>query len=381
MANTATNKIASKTPKVYAYGMVNDAMATMVAQMLDVYSSMSDCIDLHVNSIGGSTFHGTAVRSCIKGCSVPVDVYIDGVAASMGGFMSLCGRKVYMSKYARIMLHEARTLDGGTSEELRANADLTDAVNNDLVAMVCERTGMTDDDVRAKFFNGKDNWITAQQAVDMKLVDGIYDLDEVNMPMAASHVEVYAILSDAHSNGVFKNKNYMEIKLPNEVVAALNLQPGYDVNAVTTGVLALAQKNNALNLELTAFRTAAAATAKNEVLALLATATTEKKITAEFKEVLASQYENNPTGLKAVLAAMPGYVSVVEQMNQNNKNREGKVAYTPQVMALMTEGYDKLDKGDKLAQLKELNEDAYLELYEQKFKCKPNESVKTRVKK
>ena len=249
MGKKTTIKAASKAPKVYAYGMVSDAMATMVAQMLDVYSTMGDHIDMHVNSIGGSTGHGTAVRNCVKNCDVPVDIYIDGVAASMGAYLALSGRKVYISKYARIMLHEARMAEGGTASELREMADETDDVNNNLVGMVCERTGMSDADVRARFFNGKDNWLSAQEALDLKLVDGIYDLDEVNVPNAANHVEVYAILAEAHSNGVFKTDNYMEFKPAKEVLAAVGLKEGATETEYNMAVLALAKSNNDLTLQ------------------------------------------------------------------------------------------------------------------------------------
>jgi len=372
MAKTPSKKANKNIPVVYAYGVVNDAMASQVAYSLDYYSSVAESIDLHLNSSGGSIYHGAAVYNCIKNCKVPVDVYIDGVAASMGGYLALAGRKVYMSKYARIMLHEGAMLEGGTAEELRDMANEVDACNNNLVAMTCARTGMTEADVKSRFFNGKDNWLSAKEAVAMKLVDGIYDIDEVNVPEAANHIEVYARLTEAYQNGVFKIENYMpEFKMPKEALAAVGLSEGASEAEYNKAVMALAKSNSDLTLQLQKQKDDAA---QKEVESLLAQAVEKKQITVELSGVLAVQHAGKPESVKAVLAAMPGYVSVNDQLNTQSVQRGGGASYKPEAVALMKEGWDALHKTGRLKSLIAADPAAFRELYKVKYGFYPNES-------
>lgn len=377
MAKTTTKKDVKKDiPVVYAYGFVSDAMASQVASMLDIYSSMNPpCIDLHVNSAGGSTGCGTAIRNCIKNCRVPVDIYIDGVAASMGAFMALSGRRVYMSRYARMMLHEGRVIEmDGTASDLREMADEVDAANNNLMAMTMERTKMSEADVKDMFFNGKDNWFSADEAKKLGLIDDIYDIDEVNVPQAANHIEVYAVLSEAYQNGLFNTKNdtMPEFKMPKEVLAAVGLQEGATETEYNMAVMAVVQKNSDMTLQLEQQRVEAVT---KEVTAMLTGAVEGKKITAELSNVYAVQFANNPSGLKAVLAAMPGFVSVSTQINQQDVNNgNSQVQFKPEVVALVKEGWDALHKSNRLVSLKQADPVAYKELYKTKYGCYPNES-------
>ena len=55
-----------------------------------------------------------------------VTIYIDGLAASIAGIIALCGKPLYMNKYARIMLHRVSGGSYGNADELRKAADLAE---------------------------------------------------------------------------------------------------------------------------------------------------------------------------------------------------------------------------------------------------------------
>ena len=101
---------------------------------------------------------------------------------------------------------------------------------------------------------------------------------------------------------------------------------------------------------------------------MLDVALTDKKISAQQKTVFAKQYAGKPEDLKEVLATMGTFVSINDKLTPGSKGE-----YTPKVQALMDKGWDALHKGGGLAELQELDPNAFVALYEGKYGYKPNE--------
>jgi len=370
---TAKRNTANYTPKVYAYGMINDDMAARIADELQAYEG-SGCerIQLRMNTPGGSIGAGTGIYNTIKACAVPVDIYIDGMAASMGAYIAMAGDKVYMSKFARMMLHEGRSGEGGTADELREMATEVDANNANLLAMTCAKTGRPEAEIKAKFFNGKDNFIGAVEAKALGLVDDIYDLNEVKGLATATDFTVYAIMDAAYQTGLFnhQNEDNMEaIQVSKEVVACLGLKRNYDMAAIEAGVLALNKKYTDLLDQMEEQETA---NMKQQITTLLEGA--KNNITAQQRRLFEAKYATDPEGLKAMLKTM-GFTSVTTIINNASPERGGEASaeYTPEVKALMAKGYKALWKSGELGRLKAKDENAYLALYQEEHKCLPNE--------
>lgn len=150
-------------------------------------------INLRINSYGGSVDEGIAIFNAIKNCKVAIDTYIDGIAASMASLIALAGRKVYISKYARLMTHKPSGGAWGNAAELRATADEIDAVEVILNEMICAKTGMKPEAVTAKFLNGKDVFFYGADAVTAKLCDDVYDAAKVEEQLAdvTDHKEMW----------------------------------------------------------------------------------------------------------------------------------------------------------------------------------------------
>ena len=363
---TKQNTSNEQVPEVLIYGMITGDMAAKVAEQIKFYESFADQINVRLNSPGGSIYDGLAIYNCLKNCSVPVDVYIDGIAASMGAYIAFAGRKIYISKYGRVMVHEGNTPQGGTATELRETADMLEGCNKNLMDITMKRTGLAEAEVKAKFFNGQDNWYTAVQAKNINLVDDIYDLDGVDVAEAASHTEVYAMVAQWNDQPKSLNTINMSNKMTPEALAELGLNASASDTEINA---ALINRNTLLSQKLKAQEEAGK---KKEVGELLASALTAGKITAEFKAELESQYGTNPEGLGKILTKMPAFSSVSEAVNTQNTNRGGDGSYKPEAVALMKEGWDALDKSGRLKQLKQTDETAYLALYKQKFGYEPN---------
>ena len=166
----------------------------------------------------------------------------------------------------------------------------------------------------------------------------------------------------------FKNSttNNMDNKMTPEALAEL----GLTASATPTEVnAALMNRNSLLSQKLKAQEDDGK---KKEVGVLLSAALDAGKITAEFKTELESQYGTNPEGLGKILAKMPAFRSVNDTLERQDIDRGGDGNYKPEAVALMKEGWDALDKSNRLKNLKNADHAAYLALYKQKFGYEPN---------
>lgn len=139
-------------------------------------------IEVRINSQGGDVFSGMAIYNALRQSKSDITIFIDGVAASIAAIIALCGKPLYMSPYAKLMLHNVSGGTYGNAKELRQIADQMEVLQTNLATMIADRLGMEADGVASKYFDGEDHWITASQAMEMKLVDGIYDMEAVEDP-------------------------------------------------------------------------------------------------------------------------------------------------------------------------------------------------------
>ncbi len=97
-----------------------------------------------------------------------------------------------------------------------------------------------------------------------------------------------------------------------------------------------------------------------EITTSLDRALEDKKITVELRDKLANDYAANPEGLKALLAAMPAYRSIMEHLKSKQQDKtEAQWQW---------DDYEKNDPaGKKLKELKANDPVKYKELFEKKF--------------
>lgn len=128
-----------------------------------------------INSPGGSVDSGFAIWDQIKMLSSPVYTLVTGLAASMGSLLSLVSGKGkrFATANSRIMIHQP--LIGGVIRGQATDLDIqakemlkTRAIIVDLYSDATGRDAKTIE----KAIN-RDNWMTAQEALDFGLLDQI----------------------------------------------------------------------------------------------------------------------------------------------------------------------------------------------------------------
>ncbi len=129
-----------------------------------------------VNLYGGSITEGIPVYNHIKETAkagkIKITGKIEGLAASMGSIiaMAIPVDDLEMGNMSRIMNHKARGGAYGTADEVRNGADTIQGYEDDMISILAERTGLSDEEVRGKWMDGLDHYIKSTEAKKLKLV-------------------------------------------------------------------------------------------------------------------------------------------------------------------------------------------------------------------
>ena len=134
-------------------------------------------IDVYVNSQGGSVFAGFAILNALNSATAAgraVNIYVSAMAASIASYITagVKGAKVYLSGNGKLMFHAPWTGVVGSREQLLDTADLLGKMEDDIVAAVESRGAKHD---KVWFAAGRAKWMSAKEAVEAKLADGIAD--------------------------------------------------------------------------------------------------------------------------------------------------------------------------------------------------------------
>lgn len=156
--------------------------AADIRQQLDEIGQNHDLVHLRINSPGGLLSEGIAIVNTILQSKVPVEVYIDGIAASAAAVIALTGRKVYAATNALLMFHNCSGWAWGNAKELRETAKACDAFDASMATTIAERTGMSAEEIQSEILNYTDNWFTAAQALEKGLIDETIGMQSEGVP-------------------------------------------------------------------------------------------------------------------------------------------------------------------------------------------------------
>lgn len=136
-----------------------------------------DELNVYINSDGGDAFAGQAIYSMLKRYKAQVNVYIDGLAASIASVIAMAGDRVYMPANAMMMVHNPWTFALGDAVDLRKMADDLDKVRESILTVYREKTGL--EDKKLIEIMDSETWMTAQEAIDYGFIDGIEEQKQV----------------------------------------------------------------------------------------------------------------------------------------------------------------------------------------------------------
>ena len=156
---------------------VNDATASLVvAQLLYLEAQDPDKdISFYINSPGGSVTAGMAIYDTMNFIKCDVSTVCIGMAASMGAFLLSAGTngKRFALPNSEIMIHQPLGGAKGQATDIKIQAELILRTRDRLNAILAKNTGKTIEEIARD--TERDNYMTAQQALEYGLVDKVID--------------------------------------------------------------------------------------------------------------------------------------------------------------------------------------------------------------
>ncbi|EFR31088.1 ATP-dependent Clp endopeptidase proteolytic subunit ClpP [Eremococcus coleocola] len=158
-------------------GEVNDAMAnSVIAQLLFLDAQDPDKdIYLYINSPGGSVTAGMAMYDTMQFINADVQTIVIGMAASMGSVLLAAGTKGkrWALPNAEVMIHQPLGGAQGQATEIEIAAKHILLTRDRLNKILSDATGQDLEVIQKD--TDRDNFMTAQQALDYGLIDGIME--------------------------------------------------------------------------------------------------------------------------------------------------------------------------------------------------------------
>lgn len=159
-------------------GITASAVSDAIAQ-----AGAHDSVTLRINSPGGDAFEGVAIYNVLKNHGKPVNVCVDGLAASAASIVAMSGDTICMGTGSMMMIHPAQGMAMGDAKAVREFADTLDQVSASIADIYVERTKNSKKSVTDMM--NAETWMSAKEAVkngfatevsDGKKVSNAFDL-------------------------------------------------------------------------------------------------------------------------------------------------------------------------------------------------------------
>ena len=161
---------------------IDDYVANVIqAQMLFLDSlNPKQPIQMYINSPGGSVTAGLGIYDTMQYVSPDVSTICTSMAASMGAVLLSSGaegQRVALP-HCRVMIHQPAGGMQGQVSDMQITYDLFKSLQKELYTILAENTGQEYEKIQQDC--DRDNWMTAEEAVEYGLVDEMISGREVS---------------------------------------------------------------------------------------------------------------------------------------------------------------------------------------------------------
>ena len=304
----------NNTACILIYGDIGDwgeiTSADVVAELIELQEQYGQ-IDVRINSQGGDVYSGIAIINAFKNSTANITIYIDGIAASMAAVVALCGKPLFMSKYARIMLHSVQGGAYGTRDELQGTIEQMEALEDTLSDFIAGRIKKTKEEIKNLYFDGKDHWIKADEALELGLIDGIYDVDPIAED--SSNEQVYKIFNNRLEKPKNK-KDDMNLEEIKKRPTFANCATEVDVLRQMDALEEQAGKVPGLEAKILVFENKAKETEEAEITAFLDTAINEERIKEPQRTYFHNLMKTDREGTENYIKSLKGKKKVMDNL-------------------------------------------------------------------
>ena len=269
-------------------------------------------LTIRMHCYGGSVFEGNVIYNAMQRSSLNLTIIIDGVAASMGLYVLPAIAEVYIVENGFGMAHRPSAMEGGDADAHLACAKLLQDMETNFLKTLTERTSMTKDELKAKWFDGKDHWLNADEMVKYGFAKG-------KVPATAKSIQILDNeitqgltvegMYDRFAACLMHTNNINEIEMKKKLIEAFNLQ-GVTAESSETDIIAkLQEKHSGLETRLSTLEAEAKAKTTATIKTLLDNAKVpEGDLRKTYEEIGLAQGVDK---LSAILGAKPTNVNPI----------------------------------------------------------------------
>ena len=159
--------------------VIDEDVANIInAQLLYLNSIGDDDIKMFINSPGGSCIDGLAIYDVMNFVTPDISTYCMGMCASMASILVSSGTKGkrYILPNGEVMIHQLRGGSQGVMADMKIDVAHAEQTQNKLYNILAKNTGKTFAQIEKDA--DRDNWFTAEAAVEYGLIDKIVTKSE-----------------------------------------------------------------------------------------------------------------------------------------------------------------------------------------------------------
>lgn len=216
-----SDKAKNDAGEMYIYGDISDEKwfdeDVTPKSIRDALSEMGAVknLDIHINSYGGSCVAGNAIINILdnyrKKNGTSLNVYIEGIAASMGSGIASVGDKVYMASNSLFMVHKPLCMAYGNADDLEKTIQVLQKTEDGLIQNYMRRFKGTEDELRQMLQD--ETWLSADEAKEWGFVDEV--IEGAKIAASAKGIKIGEQVFENKVADMIKNK-YPDIKLEKE---------------------------------------------------------------------------------------------------------------------------------------------------------------------
>jgi ATP-dependent Clp endopeptidase proteolytic subunit ClpP len=146
-----------------------------------------DEVEVYINSPGGIIDCGSEIYTALRSYNGNLKIFIVGQACSAASIIAMAGYSE-MSPTALMMVHCVSSGVSGNHSDMEKMAEVLRTADDALSNAYVEKTGMSKDEVLAMMES--ETWLTAEQAKEKGLINGIMFEDNIPLRLTASNIEL-----------------------------------------------------------------------------------------------------------------------------------------------------------------------------------------------
>ncbi|WP_409346754.1 head maturation protease, ClpP-related [Paenibacillus sp. MBLB4367] len=166
----------------------SDTTAQSFKKDLDALGDIGT-LHVYVNSPGGSVFEGVAIHNILKRHKAKINIYVDGLAASIASVIAMAGDTIHMPENSMMMVHNPWTMAWGNATDFRKAADDLDRIGASMSESYLSKAGDKMEPDTLKNLLDNETWLSAKECFDYGFCDVV---GEANQAAACVSEELFA---------------------------------------------------------------------------------------------------------------------------------------------------------------------------------------------